>query len=191
MMRLAHAAGEVAGVSLAPLEAGDSDALRQCAQDPAIWTWWPRDMLSAPWEKVFGAMLADQAAGTMLHHTVRLDGGIVGTTAYLNIRPLEAVVEIGFTWYVAAARKTAVNPAAKLMLLGHGFASGARRIELKTDALNVPSRGAMLKMGAQFEGIHRSHMPLPSGRRRDTAWYSVLPEEWPGVEAGLKARLGL
>jgi RimJ/RimL family protein N-acetyltransferase len=28
------------------------------------------------------------------------------------------------------------------------------------------------------------------GSWRDTAWYSVLREEWPDVRAGLEARLG-
>jgi N-acetyltransferase len=60
---------------------------------------------------------------------------------------------------------------------------------LKTDALNARSRAAMLKMGAQFEGVHRRHMRRADGSLRDTAWFSVLREEWPAVRAGLEARL--
>ena len=82
-----------------------------------------------------------------------------------------------------------MNPTAKLLLLGHAFARGAERVELKTDALNDHSRAAILKLGAKFEGIHRRHMRRADGTLRDTAWYSVLREEWPEVKAGLEARL--
>ncbi|MCU0882300.1 MAG: GNAT family N-acetyltransferase [Hyphomonadaceae bacterium] len=189
MMRLTHARQTVAGVTVAPLADADSDALCRLAQDSATWTWWPRDMLGLPWQEVFASMMADQAAGRMLHHVVRLAGDVVGMSGYLNIRPEHCGAEIGFTWYAASVRGGLVNPACKLMLLSHAFASGAQRMELKTDALNARSRAALLKLGAQFEGIHRRHMLMHDGRWRDTAWYSVLAGEWPGVEAGLKARL--
>lgn len=189
MMRLTQAEATAAGVSVAPLAEADSEDLRLLAQDRETWTWWPHDMLGPPWPETFAFLRATQARGQMLHHTVRADGRIVGMTAYLNIRPEHAGAEIGFTWYDASVRGSVVNPACKLLLLDHAFASGAERMELKTDALNVRSRAALLKLGATFEGIHRRHMRMPGGRWRDTAWYSVLREEWPGVEAGLRARL--
>ncbi len=49
-------------------------------------------------------------------------------------------------------------------------------------------RQAMERFGAKFEGIHRSHMVRPDGKLRDTAWFSVIREEWPGVRDGLDAR---
>jgi N-acetyltransferase len=188
-MQLDHARASMAGVSLAPLVDADSEALCLLAQDRATWTWWPHDMLGAPWPKTFAFLRAMQDKGQMLHHTVRADGRIVGMSAYLNIRPEHAGAEIGFTWYDAGVRGTLVNPACKLMLLSHAFACGAQRMELKTDALNGRSRAALLKLGATFEGIHRRHMLMPDGRWRDTVWYSVLASEWPRVEAGLIARL--
>lgn len=189
MMRLTQARASLAGVSVAPLEDADGEALRLLAQDAATWTWWPHDMLGAPWPDTFAFMRNAQAEGRMLHHVVRLDGRVVGMSAYLNVRPEHAGVEIGFTWYAAEVRGTRVNPACKLMLLSHAFACGAQRVELKTDALNARSRAALLKLGATFEGVHRRHMWMPGGRWRDTAWYSVLADEWPAVEAGLRARL--
>ena len=81
-----------------------------------------------------------------------------------------------------------MNPTAKLLLLGNAFAQGAERVELKTDALNEHSRAAILKLGAKFEGVHRRHMRRADGTLRDTAWYSVIAEEWPAVRAGLEAR---
>jgi RimJ/RimL family protein N-acetyltransferase len=62
-------------------------------------------------------------------------------------------------------------------------------VELKTDALNERSRGAMEAMGATFEGIHRKHMLVRGGESRDSAWYSVTEDEWPTVRALLLERL--
>jgi RimJ/RimL family protein N-acetyltransferase len=47
----------------------------------------------------------------------------------------------------------------------------------------------MERLGATFEGIHRKHRIVPGSGVRDTAWYSVLDDEWPAVRAGLLARL--
>jgi hypothetical protein len=47
----------------------------------------------------------------------------------------------------------------------------------------------MLKLGATFEGIVRRDMRRADGSWRDSAVYSILVEEWPGVKAGLEARL--
>ena len=75
-------------------------------------------------------------------------------------------------------------------MLRHAFdVWGCRRVELKTDALNERSRGAMEAMGATFEGIHRQHMLVRGGENRDSAWYSVLDDEWPQVRADLQARV--
>jgi RimJ/RimL family protein N-acetyltransferase len=62
-------------------------------------------------------------------------------------------------------------------------------VELKTDAQNERSRGAMEAMGATFEGIHRKHMLVRTGENRDSAWYSITDDEWPDVERRLTARL--
>lgn len=66
---------------------------------------------------------------------------------------------------------------------------GAIRVDLKTDSKNERSRAAILKLGAQFEGILRAHRIRPDGTLRDTAMYSILRPEWPKVKAKLLARL--
>jgi hypothetical protein len=142
--------------------------------------------------------LSNVRAGPLSHHAARADSSpasegavwcIVGQSCYLNIRPRDAGVEIGSTWYARAAQATFVNPSCKLLLIGNAFEQGAERVELKTDALNEQSRGAMLKMGAKFEGIHRKHMRRADGTLRDTAWFSVIRDEWPEVKAGFESRL--
>jgi RimJ/RimL family protein N-acetyltransferase len=83
-----------------------------------------------------------------------------------------------------------VNVEAKLLMLRHAFETwGVRRVELKTDARNDRSRGAMEAMGAVFEGIHRKHMLVRGGENRDSAWYAIVDDDWPGVRDSLEARL--
>jgi N-acetyltransferase len=128
-------------------------------------------------------------AGRWHPYAVMFEGRAVGQTNFINPREYDRGVEIGGTWYSESVRGGPVNPSCKLLLMRHAFGSGAERVELKTDSENAHSRAAILKLGAQFEGIHRHHMRRPWGGWRDTAWYSVLLEEWPAVEAKLEARL--
>jgi RimJ/RimL family protein N-acetyltransferase len=123
--------------------------------------------------------------------TSPVNGGenIVGQSCYLNIRPHDAGVEIGGTWYRREAQGTAINPAAKLLLIEHAFACGAERVEFKTDALNAQSRAALTKLGATFEGVFRRQMRRPDGSMRDNAYFSVIREEWPALKARIGARL--
>lgn len=174
-------------VRLEPIVEAHREPLRTISRDPAIWRHWPRDMTN--WDEVFDWQLAEHAAGRWLLHGVVANGAYVGQTCYLNMRPADSSAEIGGTWYAPTAQGGMTNPACKRLLLMHAFESGAERVELKTDALNARSRAAILKMGATFEGIHRHHMRRPDGSWRDTAWFSVLREEWPRVREGLEARL--
>lgn len=138
----------------------------------------------------FDYLRAEQAAGRWIPHAVIApDGRIVGQSCYLTIRREHEGVEIGGTWYEPQAQGTAVNPAAKLLLLGHAFACGAERVEFKTDALNAASRAALSKLGATFEGIFRRQMKRPNGTMRDNAYFSVIREEWPALRDRIEARL--
>lgn len=175
---------------LEPFAPAHREALRGAAADPAIWRHWPRDVPGAGWDAHFDWQ-AGEAEARRWHIYAVIDpaGVAVGQTCFLNLRPADSGVEVGGTWYAPAAQATTINPAAKLLMLGHAFACGAERVELKTDALNARSRAAILKLGAQFEGIFRHHMRRADGSWRDTAWYSVIRAEWPRVREGLEARL--
>lgn len=189
-MDLAAAILERGTVRLEPFEAHHRVALAAvAAAEPEIFRHIPFPVEKHGYGAWFDYLRADQAAGRSIPHVVLWSGRVVGQSCYLNIRPREAGVEIGSTWYAGEAQGTEVNPTCKLLLIGNAFAQGAERVELKTDALNARSRAAMLKMGAVFEGIHRKHMRRADGSLRDTAWFSVVRDEWPGVKAGLEARL--
>jgi RimJ/RimL family protein N-acetyltransferase len=177
-------------VRLEPFEERHLEGLTDASLiDAAVFRHMPVPVASKGYRFWWDILRSDQAAGRSIPHAVLRDGQIVGQSCYLNIRNRDAGVEIGSTWYVPQVQRTFVNPTCKLLLIGNAFEQGAERVELKTDALNDASRGAMLKMGAQFEGIHRKHMRRADGSLRDTAWYSVVRDEWPNVKAGLEARL--
>jgi RimJ/RimL family protein N-acetyltransferase len=119
-------------------------------------------------------------------------GTVVGSSSYLDVSPVDARLEIGFTSYDPRVWGSPVNPEAKLLLLGHAFeALGAGRVQLKTDVRNQRSQGAIARMGARHEGTLRRYQRRSDGTVRDTVLFSILAEEWPAVRAGLQARLSI
>jgi len=119
------------------------------------------------------------------------DARVVGSTAYFGIVPKHKRVEIGYTWYSTDAQGTAVNPECKLLLLKRAFEDwGAVRVQLCTDANNVHSQRAILKLGAKFEGRLRNHGIRHDGSVREVAMlYSIISSDWPLVKKGLEARI--
>jgi len=114
-------------------------------------------------------------------------GKPVGSTRYGSIDKTHRRVEIGWTWYGRDFQRTAVNTESKYLLLRHAFETlGCIRVEFKTDVLNERSRNALFRIGATEEGVFRKHMLLPSGRVRDTVYYSIVDTEWPEVKTRLE-----
>lgn len=75
-------------------------------------------------------------------------------------------------------------------MLAHAFDSwNTIRVTLKTDARNIRSRSAIQSLGATFESIRRAHLPASDGHIRDTAYFSIIAEEWPAVRTNLKDQL--
>lgn len=190
-MELAAATLENAHVRLEPLEERHRAALVAVAEaEPGIFKHMPYPVAQHGFGPTFDWLLGERMAGRWIPHAVITPAGeIVGQSCYLNLRPRDAGVEIGGTWYVRKAQGTTVNPAAKLLLLSHAFACGAQRVEFKTDALNMQSRAALTKLGASFEGVHRRHMRRNDGTWRDSAYFAIIAPEWPDVQARLQARL--
>ena len=128
--------------------------------------------------------------GRNIVYGVRLSGGeLVGTSTLGDFDETREHAHIGWTAYHPSVWAGPVNPEAKLLLLGHAFANGFGRVKLQADSLNERSRAAILKLGAQFEGIVRRDQLRPDGIWRSTAVYSILKDEWPDVRAGLQERL--
>ena len=116
-------------------------------------------------------------------------GQLVGTSTLGDFDEVREHAHIGWTAYSPSVWGGPVNPEAKLLMLGLAFDHGYGRVKLQADSLNDRSRAAILKLGAQFEGIVRRDQLRPDGIWRDTAVYSILKGEWPAVKAGLEARL--
>jgi RimJ/RimL family protein N-acetyltransferase len=180
-------------VVMEPIRPDHLDQLWTAAQDPRIWDWlvhltdsrerfeeWVAE--SVDWwddgdRKTFVTVAAERDEA-------------VGSSSFLNYRPADDVVEIGYTWLNPAAWGTGANTEAKLLMMTHAFETlGCARVEFKTDARNERSRAALAAIPAQFEGILRKHMKPFGVGRRDSAYYSVIDDEWPEVRENLRQRL--
>jgi RimJ/RimL family protein N-acetyltransferase len=137
------------------------------------------------------ALAASEAGTEGAFATVDVQTGRhVGSTRYLALRPDHRVLEIGWTWLSPACWQTGANVEAKLLMLEHAFEDlGCLRVEFKTDARNERSRAALAALPAQFEGVFRKHMLVRGGERRDSAYYSIIDDEWPEVRENLQRRL--
>ncbi|HYJ23241.1 MAG TPA: GNAT family protein [Solirubrobacterales bacterium] len=181
-------------VALEPLEEAHAEGLWVAAQAPEIWQWLAHVGSSREYfDRWFELALTAHREGRegVFVSRDRRGGEIVGSSRYLALRPADRALEIGWTWLNPAAWRTGINVEQKLLLLGHAFETlGCVRVELKTDARNERSRAAMAAIPAQFEGVMRNHMIVPDVGRRDSAYFSVIAEEWPAVRANLERRLG-
>jgi RimJ/RimL family protein N-acetyltransferase len=130
------------------------------------------------------ALPASQPFATLVH------GVPLGSTSYLNIREHDKVLEIGATWLNPSAWNIGANAEAKYLQMRHAFEElGMQRVEFKTDARNERARRALEALPSTFEGIFKKHMIVRGGERRDSAWYSVLDDDWPRVKENLEARI--
>jgi N-acetyltransferase len=170
-------------VALEPIEERHVEGLRAAAADERAWTW----MTTRDTEAWIREALA---AEDRYHFAALMDGAVVGSTSYLNVFPEHLRLEIGHTWNTPSAWGTGANTDAKYLLLRHAFeVLGARRVEFKTDAKNERARAALAAIPAEFEGIHRKHMLVRGGERRDSAWYAVIDDDWPAVKSALERRI--
>lgn len=183
--------GEI--VALEPLSEGHWPGILAVGLTPDIWEWTiNRVENEAGLRRWFDETLAAGAEGRAVPFAtvVRASGRVVGSTRFGNLDAQNRRVEIGWTWVAPAWQGTGVNVEAKYLMFTHAFeAWGCHRVELKTDALNAQSRGAMRRLGACEEGVFQKYQVRQDGRVRDTAWYAVTAENWPKVKAGLQRRL--
>jgi RimJ/RimL family protein N-acetyltransferase len=113
----------------------------------------------------------------------------LGIASYLRITPEEGAIEIGHIWFGTPLQRTAAATEAIFLLARHAFDDlGYRRLEWKCNALNEPSRSAAERFGFTFEGVFRHHQVV-KGRNRDTAWYSIVDDEWPAIRAAFESWL--
>jgi RimJ/RimL family protein N-acetyltransferase len=180
-------------VVLEPLAASHEERLFEALNHAVIWEWMPMAHPDRAGFSEFFAFLLNEVAGGRAGTFVTVEresGMIVGTSSYLALRPAHRGLEIGMTMVSPLSWGTGANVEAKLLMLANAFDSlDCIRVEFKTDSNNERSRGALAALPAEFEGIFRRHM-LTNYGVRDSAYYSVIADEWPSVRANLERRLG-
>jgi N-acetyltransferase len=181
-------------IRLEPLAAGHRDDLAAAiAADGSAFTVYGPSLQEGGLDAWLEQALEETARGVRFAFAVILleTGRAIGSSSYLDIAPADGRIEIGHTWYGGPWQGTAVNPEAKLLLLGHAFdALGATRVTLKTDARNARSRRGIAGVGGQFEGILRKHSRRADGPGlRDVAIFSVIDDDWPEVRGLLERRV--
>ena len=154
---------------------GSEEALR-------IWTYLP----TGPWpslEAYTAALREQSAAFDRVFYALRPgEGGpVAGQASYLDIHPQNGVIEIGSIWFGSTLRRTRAATEALYLLIRYAMDDlGYRRMQWRCNALNAKSRSAARRLGFRFEGVFHNHL-IFKGRNRDTAWYSILDDEWPEV----------
>jgi N-acetyltransferase len=180
-------------VRLEPLRPHQAEDLLSAGAEPGVWTYLMEhpttidDMLAL----IKRAMDAEHAGRELPFAIIEnATGKAIGSTRYEDITPAHRYLEIGWTWLGAPWQRTPSNTQCKLMLFRHAFeVLGAVRVQLKADVRNTRSIRAIERLGAVYEGTLRRNRTLPDGFVRDSAYYSVIAEEWPGVKTRLEALL--
>jgi len=182
-------------VRLEPLQPEHAPTLWEVAKDHLedLFQWIPYRLTSLEEFQEFNRqVLEEQRRGLSIPFvTIEQNSNhIVGTTRFMSMDLANRKVEIGSTWIAPRWQRTVVNTEAKYLMLRHAFETWkCLRVELKTDALNLRSRQAILRLGAKEEGTLRKHMLTWNGRQRDSVYFSILDTEWPDVKARLENKL--
>lgn len=180
-------------VVLEPISEPHKDGLWLAAQAPEIWEWTSHIADSREdFDSWFAVSVSHLETGEKHTFTTldRATGRAIGSTSFHHYRPQDGVIEIGSTWLNPRAWRSGANVDSKLLMLEHAFENlRCVRVEFKTDARNARSRAALAALPAQFEGVLRKQIDIPGVGVRDSAFFSVIDEEWPAVRENLRRRL--
>ncbi len=142
-----------------------------------VWRFMPWGPFATPADLHAGHDLFAQQPDARTYTVVDATGGeLLGSITLLAHRPLDLSVEIGAVWYTPAVQGLGVNREVTMALAEVLFGLGYQRYEWKCDSRNLRSRHAAEAMGFVYEGTFRAHK-VAKGRRRDTAWFSLLPTD--------------
>jgi RimJ/RimL family protein N-acetyltransferase len=195
-------------VRLVPLDLGHAAALLTAAnEDRSSYTFTsvPRDAIEMRMFIHLAQAEYDRGASIPFATVDAKTSRLVGSTRFMSVdrwhpyfepAPTRdsppSALEIGSTWLAGSAQRTAINTEAKLLMLRHAFEVWkVQRVTLKTDARNERSRAAILRLGAQLDGVLRAWQLASDGGPRDTAIFSILSGEWPAVRTNLEGALTL
>lgn len=113
-------------------------------------------------------------------------GVALGMASYMSIVPEHGRVETGAIAHGQKLRGSRASTEAHYLMASRVFDElGYRRYEWKLNNPNQASHRAAQRLGFTFEGVFRQHQVMTYGNR-DTAWYSLLDNEWPSAKAALE-----
>ncbi|MBX2884570.1 MAG: GNAT family N-acetyltransferase [Granulosicoccus sp.] len=141
-----------------------------------------------PWSDIdaYASTLRQQSASLdTVFYAIRSKetGRACGQASFLDIQAQNGVIEIGHIWFAPELQKTRSATEALFLMLSYAMDElGYRRMQWRCNAQNVRSRRAAQRLGFRFEGIFYNHL-IFKGKNRDTAWYSILDNEWADVRA--------
>ena len=180
-------------VSLRPLQFSDAATLVNAARDGELWNLTVTIVPSSTTvDSYLKKALDGRDAGTVLPFVIVLKdtGEVIGSTRFWKADRLNRKLEIGSTWISASWQKTFVNTEIKYLMLRYAFeVLDCVRVQFTTDENNQKSRNAILRLGAQQEGIVRHERIMPDGRKRNSVRFSIIDEEWPKVRESLEQKL--
>jgi RimJ/RimL family protein N-acetyltransferase len=155
------------------------------AEHVALWDYMPEGPFVDRAD--FDAVMSNAGDGRVAVAILDAATGLtMGRATYMNIVPKNRCLEVGAVMFSPQLQRTRIATEAMYLMMRYAFEDLAyRRYEWKCNALNVKSRRAAERLGFTFEGIFRQHM-IVKGRSRDTAWFSIIDGEWPGVRRALE-----
>lgn len=103
---------------------------------------------------------------------------VLGSFSLMRIDQANGVIEVGKINFSDAMKGTRLSTEAHYLLASYVFDElNYRRYEWKCDSLNAASIKAAKRLGFTYEGTFRNAV-IYKNRSRDTAWFSMLKEEW-------------
>ena len=173
-------------IKLVGLQAEHADTLFKVGNDPRIWRYFPRRVASRNEMSAWVAeALRRRDAGVDLPFVVQdcMQNRIIGETRLIDYVQEHRQIEIAWTWLAPHLWGQGYGTESKLLLLRYSFeVLNVIRVGITTHSSNVRARHKFERLGATFEGVLRQHRIMPDGRVRDSAYYSVIADEWPRVE---------
>jgi RimJ/RimL family protein N-acetyltransferase len=173
-------------IKLIGLQAEHADALFEIGSDPRIWQYFPRRVASRIEMTAWVAeALCRRDEGADLPFVIQdcMQNRIIGETRLIDYVPEHRQIEIAWTWFAPHMWGQGYGTESKLILLRYCFEKlKVIRVRITSHSSNARSRQHLEHIGATLEGILRQDRIMPDGQVRDTAYYSVIADEWPQVE---------
>ncbi|KAL9619493.1 MAG: hypothetical protein Q9160_005856 [Pyrenula sp. 1 TL-2023] len=160
----------------------------------SLWAHWPDGPFStlpdfSAYLQELSQLTSDLAIYSVFPHSGPHAGEALGLAFALSEdRPTNRVAELGL-FFGPHLQRTRAGTEVVYLLAGLLFDLNHRRLQWKTNSLNLQSRKAAERYGFVYEGTFRQHQ-VCKGRNRDTAWYSIVDGEWGACREAFERWLG-